>query len=225
MFGSNKYISSEEIKKLKEEQKELAKKVVIKKPDFEIKKIAGCDSSFIGDKEILSFIVIFNFPSFEILETQHTISEVTLPYIPGLLAFRESPNILKTYEKLQNEPDILMVDGHGISHPRGLGIASHIGVLLNKPSIGVAKKVLVGKFEEPCLEKGCKTPLIYKDKHIADALRKKEKVKPVFISVGNLFDQQSAVNLALQTSVKYRLPEPVRITDQLTKSLKLRSKY
>ena len=111
------------VKTLTQRQQEMAQKVVIQKPDFELKLLAGCDSSFIGEK-ILSVFVVLKFPSLELIEKQYYFGDVELPYIPGFLAFRESPNLLKAYEKLENKPDLIMVDGHGIAHPRRLGIAS-----------------------------------------------------------------------------------------------------
>ena len=207
------------VKSLTAQQNEMRQKVVIQKPDFELKTIAGCDSSFIGEK-ILSVFVLLSWPGLEILEKVYHYGDVELPYIPGFLAFRESPNLIKAYEKLQTKPDLIMVDGHGIAHPRRLGIASQLGVLLNKPTMGVAKKILAGKYEEPGPEKGAFTPIIHQKEHIGNVLRTKEKVKPVFISPGHLMDLENATEIALKTALKHKLPEPTRLADHYAEVFK-----
>lgn len=157
----------------------------------------------------------------EMKETQLKLREkVTLPYIPGYLAFREVPNICKAYEKLSQKPDILMVDGHGIMHPRRLGIASHLGVLLGVPTCGVAKKKLVGKYEEPDNAKG-DTQFVYdKDEVIGAVMRSKQNVKPIFVSAGHMCVLRDAVELTLETLRSHKLPEPTRIADKYSKELK-----
>ncbi|WP_114781852.1 deoxyribonuclease V [Botryobacter ruber] len=201
------------VQALTRQQEELQQRVIIQKPDFELKLIAGCDSSFIGEDTILSVFVLLRYPELEVLEKVWHHGPVELPYIPGFLAFREAPNLLKTYEKLQQKPDLIMVDGHGISHPRRLGIATHLGLHLNKPTMGVAKKVLVGKYTEPAAAKGSTSPLIYKGEEIATVLRTRDNVKPVFVSPGHLMDLESATAVAKACAVKYRLPEPTRLAD------------
>ena len=195
------------------QQRQMQERIILQKPDFELKMIAGCDSSFIGEDTILSVFVLLTYPSLEVVEKVWHRGPVELPYIPGFLAFREAPNLLKAYEKLQQKPDLIMVDGHGISHPRRLGIATHLGLHLNKPTMGVAKKVLVGKYTEPAATKGAISPLIYKDEHIANVLRTKDNVKPVFISPGHLMDLETATDIALACAVRHKLPEPTRLAD------------
>jgi deoxyribonuclease V len=207
------------VQSLTARQKEMSQQVLIAKPDFPIHTIAGCDSSFIGEN-ILSVFVLLSYPGLEILEIQSHYGPVELPYIPGFLAFREAPNLLRAYEKLARKPDLIMVDGHGIAHPRRLGIASHLGVLLNKPTMGVAKKILVGKYELPPPEKGQLTPIFYRQEHIANTLRTKDKVKPVFVSPGHLMDLESATRIALETTRKHKLPEPTRLADHYAAVLK-----
>ncbi|GAA4432289.1 deoxyribonuclease V [Pontibacter saemangeumensis] len=198
---------------LTEQQRQMQQRIILQKPDFELKLIAGCDSSFIGEDTILSAFVLLSYPGLEVLEKVWHHGPVELPYIPGFLAFREAPNLLKAYEKLQQKPDLIMVDGHGISHPRRLGIATHLGLHLNKPTMGVAKKVLVGKYTEPDAAKGSVAPLIYKEEVIANILRTKDNVKPVFISPGHLMDLESATEIALACATRYKLPEPTRLAD------------
>ena len=201
------------LKRLTAQQNEMQQRVLIRKPDFDLQLIAGCDSSFIGEDTILSVFVLLSYPQLEVLEKVWHHGPVELPYIPGFLAFREAPNLLKAYEKLQQKPDLIMVDGHGISHPRRLGIATHLGLHLNKPTMGVAKKVLVGKYTEPAVTKGAVTPLLYKDEVIANVLRTKDKVKPVFVSPGHLMDLESATEIAMACAIKHKLPEPTRLAD------------
>ncbi|RNI31592.1 endonuclease V [Rufibacter latericius] len=207
------------VKSLTEQQETLRRQVVLQKPQFELKLLAGCDSSFIGEN-ILSVFVVLKYPELELVESVWHYGEVELPYIPGFLAFREAPNLVKAYGKLQHEPDLIMVDGHGIAHPRRLGIASQLGVLLNKPTMGVAKKVLTGKHEEPFMEKGSITPLTHRGEHIGNVIRTKDKVKPVFVSPGHLMDLESATALALQTVLKHKLPEPTRLADHYAEVFK-----
>ncbi|MDB5261321.1 MAG: endonuclease, partial [Adhaeribacter sp.] len=145
---------------------------------------------------------------------------VQMPYVPGFLAFREAPNLLLAYDKLQTKPDLIMVDGHGISHPRRLGIASYLGVLLQKPTMGVAKKILVGQYTLPAAEKGSLSPIVHRGELIANTLRTKEKVKPVFVSAGHLLDLETATRLAIETTRKHKLPEPTRLADYYAEELK-----
>lgn len=209
------------VRELIKTQNELTVKVKLQKLEGNIETIAACDSSIMTNK-ILSVFVLMKFPSLEIIDTIHEVSPLILPYIPGFLAFREIPNLLKAYKKLKIPADVIFVDGHGISHPRGLGIASHLGVLINKPTIGIAKKLLVGKYEIPGELKGSVSEIFYKDKKIGICLRSKDKVKPVFISPGNLLNFEDCLNLTMNVLGKYRLPEPVRIADKLSKDLKSR---
>lgn len=201
------------MRQLTAQQNKMQERIILRKPDFALKLIAGCDSSFIGEDTILSVFVLLTYPALEVVEKVWHHGPVELPYIPGFLAFRETPNLLKAYEKLQQKPDLIMVDGHGISHPRRLGIATHLGLHLNKPTVGVAKKVLVGKYTEPATTKGAVSPLIYKDGHIANVLRTKDNVKPVFVSPGHLMDLESATEIAMACATKYKLPEPTRLAD------------
>ncbi len=194
-------------------QRQLQERIVLQKPDFDLRFIAGCDSSFIGEDTILSAFILLSYPDLEVVEKVWHHGPVEIPYVPGFLSFREAPNLLKAYEKLQQKPDLIMVDGHGISHPRRLGIATHLGLQLNKPTMGVAKKVLVGKYTEPAPTKGAMSPLLYKDEVIANVLRTKDKVKPVFVSAGHLMDLESATEIALHCAIKHKLPEPTRLAD------------
>ena len=172
--------------------------------------IGGVDASFPGEFARCS-IVVLRYPELTPLES--VIAEVPLlfPYIPGLLSFREGPAILSAWEKLKIKPDLLMFDGQGIAHPRGIGIASQIGLWLEKPTIGVAKSRLYGRHELVGLKRGDRADLL--DNHgnvIGSVLRTRERTNPLYISPGHLMDVNHAVEFVLATCTSYRLPEPTR---------------
>ena len=139
------------------------------------------------------------------------------PYVPGFLALREAPPVMAALAKLPQRPDLLMVDGHGVAHPRRFGIASYLGVTLDVPTIGVAKSRLVGEHEAPGPEVGAWTLLVDKGEIIGAVLRTKAGVKPLYISVGHRIDLATAVRLTLAATRGHRLPEPTRLADQLSK--------
>jgi len=199
-------------------QKELRNEVQIYDHLAKIDYIAGIDCSY-DIKSNLSFavIVIMKLDELTALEIVRAELPTSFPYVPGLLSFREIPVILAAFKQLQIQPDLLMVDGHGIAHPRRLGIAAHLGVLLDIPAIGVAKSKLTGQYKEPNLTKGSWSELTDKETKIGTVLRSKNKVRPLFISPGHKIGQEKAVELVLQCLTKYRLPEPTRIADKISK--------
>ncbi|MBC8085332.1 MAG: endonuclease V [Hymenobacter sp.] len=183
--------------------------------------IAGCDSSFPTPETILSVVVVLRFPSLELVEKVWSVGPVPVPYIPGLLSFREAPNVLLAYEKLRQLPDILMVDGHGIAHPRRMGIAAHLGVLLDRPTFGVAKQKLTGTFQEPAPSQGSISPLTGKSGELlGEVVRSKDKVLPLFVSPGHRCDQTTATRLTLACLRGYKLPEPTRLADYWAEEFK-----
>ena len=192
-------------------QRELSSRVMIQPFDTKPKLIAGADVSYSKGSDIFfSSVVVFEMPDMNVVEESTAQDRVDFPYIPGLLSFRESPVLLKAFDKLKNVPDVVILDGQGIAHPRGLGIASHIGLILDLPTIGCAKKVLVGKYEMPKIEAGDHSPLVYKEKTVGVALRTKTNVLPVFISPGHRMDVSSAIEIILSACRGYKLPEPTR---------------
>lgn len=199
-------------------QQELRNKVQITDEFNTIECIAGIDCSY-DIKSNLSFaiIVIMKLNELAPLEIVRAELPTSFPYVPGLLSFREIPVILDAFKQLKMHPDLLMVDGQGIAHPRRLGIAAHLGVLLDIPSIGVAKSKLTGQYQEPKLLKGSRSELTDKGTKIGTVLRTKDKVKPLFISPGHRIGHESAVDLVLRCLTKYRLPEPTRIADKISK--------
>jgi deoxyribonuclease V len=207
----------------KEVQYLLQKKIRIIKPKKTPKYIAGVDAAFFDDK-IIGVACLYKYPEIIHVEDSHSIKKVTFPYIPGFLSFREGPVIIEALENLCKKPDLLLLDGQGIAHQRGVGIASHIGVLLEIPSIGCAKSRLVGTFREPGINKGDWSPLSYKDKIVGAVLRTKNKIRPLFVSPGHLIDLKMSIEVVLSSTGKYRIPEPIRRADKLSKELKLSGK-
>lgn len=201
------------IKEAIELQKKMAEKVIVEDDFGPIKWIGGMDVScnlYDPKQMIYAAVVVMNL-ELEVVEKVTIAEKQPFPYRTGLLAFREAPTLLKAYQQLKLCPDVILVDGQGISHPRGLGIASHIGVLLNIPTIGVAKSILVGEVQEELPEKvGSQGPLIWKGRTIAIAYRTKMRAKPIFISTGYRVSLGSVVKIVEKCIGKYRLPEPVR---------------
>ncbi len=156
-------------------------------------------------------IVALGYPELSPVEVRTVEAEITFPYIPGLLSFRELPFALRAFELLTHAPDLVMVDGHGLAHPRRLGIASHLGVLLDVPTIGCAKSVLVGHHEPVADEVGATSPLIDRDEVVGAVVRTKVGSKPVYVSIGHRVDLETAVQWVVACCRGYRLPEPTRL--------------
>ena len=171
--------------------------------------IAGVDVGFKGNIAKAA-VVVLNYPELAPLDQSVAELEVEFPYIPGLLAFREAPPILAAFEKLQTEPDLIIFDGQGLAHPRRMGIASHVGVILDLPSIGCAKSRLYGIHEEPGPEKGSYTYLYDGDEVIGAVVRTRTDVKPLYVSIGHKIDLETAIQYVLNCCRGYRLPEPTR---------------
>ena len=152
------------------------------------KLVAGLDCAFSKDgKRIIAAVIVLKLPDFETVEIQSAVCKLSFPYIPGLLSFREAPCCLKAVKKLKTKPDVFIIDGQGIAHPRRLGIASHLGLFLDRPTIGCAKSRLIGKFNEPAVQKGAYSLLKDNGETIGAVVRTRANVKPVFVSVGNKF--------------------------------------
>jgi deoxyribonuclease V len=200
-------------------QKSLTGQVKTENDFGEIKIIAGVDVSYnIRDNISRAVVVLMRADELQPIHIARANLPTIFPYVPGLLSFREIPVILKAFEKLPAPPDLLMVDGQGIAHPRRLGIAAHLGVLLDIPAIGVAKSRLTGRHAEPGPNRGDMAPLRDRDEVIGTVLRSKPKTNPLFISPGHRVDMETAVRITVECLRGYRLPEPTRIADKLTKS-------
>lgn len=174
----------------------------------------------IAKQTAIAGIVVIQVPDFKIVETAHAACEITFPYIPGLLSFREAPACIAAVEKLETKPDLIIIDGQGIAHPRRLGIAAHLGLILDRPTIGCAKSRLIGEHGTLGTKKGASTILTDKDEIIGAVVRTRRDVKPVYVSVGNKCLLENAVELILRCTTKYRLPEPTRLAHQLVTRLK-----
>ncbi len=202
-------------------QKSLRERVVVAPFEGEVKTIAGADISFNKFEEtIYAGIVVLRLPALEVVEEVGVVTTTKFPYVPGLLSFREAPAVLEAWERLKITPDVVMFDGQGIAHPRRVGIASHVGLIINRPAIGCAKSVLVGKYEEPDIERGSYSSLVDKEEIIGAALRTKRNVSPVFVSPGHLINLTDAIRLTLACDGGYRQPEPTRRAHLLVNRLR-----
>lgn len=192
-------------------QEDLRKKLVLEDVPDAPRTVAGIDVSYSRARDLLfAAIVVLDAESLEPLETASAVLKPVFPYIPGLLTFREGPVALEAYERLSIEPDLLMFDGQGIAHPRGLGLASHVGVLLDKPSIGCAKSRLVGEFKEPKQKRGAMRTLSLHRTKVGVVLRTRDNTKPLFVSPGHRITVETAARTVLDMGRGYRLPEPTR---------------
>jgi deoxyribonuclease V len=202
-------------------QRELAGRVDTRTPLVRCDVIAGADISYNRFSPICyATVVVLRTADWTVVETQSTVRESPFPYIPGLLSFREAPVLLEAFAKLQRVPDAVMIDGQGFAHPRRIGIACHLGLWLDVPTLGCAKSLLIGKFKEPRQRRGSVSTLTDKDDPIGTVVRTRDKVKPVYVSVGHKIDQASAVRVALQCAQGYRIPEPTRRAHLLVNELR-----
>ncbi|MCX5638537.1 MAG: endonuclease V [Planctomycetota bacterium] len=220
-------------------QRRLARKVQFAPIREPPKLVGGIDCALSKNgRNIFAAVVVLKLPDFEVIETASSALKVTFPYIPGLLSFREAPVCIAAVGKLQSCPDVFLIDGQGIAHPRRLGLAAHLGLFFDKPTIGCAKSRLIGTFEEPPPEKGAysllndkvivKPEASYKIRDaryetIGAVVRTRTSVKPLFVSVGNKCLLKDAIRITLACTSRYRLPEPIRLAHQLVSSLKLKT--
>ncbi|KPK45197.1 MAG: hypothetical protein AMJ65_00645 [Phycisphaerae bacterium SG8_4] len=206
----------------REVQRSLADKVQFTPLARSPRLVAGIDCAFSRDgQRILAAVVVLTLPELELVETTRAVRKVTFPYIPGLLSFREAPVCIAAVEKLTSWPDVFIIDGQGIAHPRRLGLAAHLGLFFDNPTIGCAKSRLTGDFEGPPSEKGAHTFLKAQSETIGAVVRTRSGVKPVFVSVGNKCVLDDAIRIVLACALKYRLPEPTRLAHQAVGKLKL----
>jgi deoxyribonuclease V len=220
-------------------QKKLREQVRAGPLKGEARLVAGCDISFNKFSEIVyAGIVVLRLPDLEIVDRATAITRTAFPYIPGLLSFRETPALLEAWEKLNTSPDVVMLDGQGLAHPRRFGIACHFGLITERPALGCAKTVLVGKYDEPGESAGSYSLMTHKGDTVGAAVRTKDRVAPVYISIGNLIDLDGAISLALRcvkgyagqagslfesapaSKSKYRIPEPTRQAHLLVNELR-----
>lgn len=176
--------------------------------------VAGADVAFSMDKQqVLAAAVVYDRLEQRVMEVAHARQEAEIPYIPGFLSFREGPALVAAIGKLHHEFGVICFDGQGFAHPRRCGLATHVGVSLDLPSIGVAKSRLTGTYHEPALQVGASSPLMDGPEQLGLVLRTRAKVKPLFISVGHRVDLDSAVAVVMACCTRHRLPEPTRQAD------------
>ncbi len=193
-------------------QRELAARVIKQDRLEQIRLVAGVDVGFegAGNKTARAAVVVLNLADLQPVDSAIARAPVTFPYIPGLLSFRELPVLLRALAQLETTPDVFIVDGHGRAHPRRMGIACHLGVLLDKPSIGCAKSILCGKAGEPKNQVGAWAALLDGAEQIGAAVRTREKTAPVYVSIGHRVSLERAMDVVLKCCTRYRLPETTR---------------
>ena len=173
--------------------------------------VAGADISYSRHSDLFfAAVILFSYPALEVLEEAFWMERVSFPYVPGFLSFREAPPLLKAFEKLTRAPDLVIFDGQGIAHPRGIGLASHLGLFLDVPTIGCAKSRLVGEHEPVGPQKGEMSDLRYKEESVGRVLRSKTGVNPLFVSPGHRIGHTRAAEIVLSCCRGYRFPEPIR---------------
>ena len=205
-------------------QKKLHGQIKIENEFGIVKTICGVDCSYDLNTNISrAVLTVFSFPDLNLLESCMAHLPTTFPYISGLLSFREIPVVFEAFKILSYKPDLLMVDGMGIAHPRRMGIATHLGLVLDIPAIGVGKSLLCGTYTMPAMHKGAKSDLIHKGDKIGTVLRSKDNTRPLFISPGHKIDHEASVKFTLNCVFKYRLPEPTHYADKFSK-IRLRKK-
>jgi len=229
----------------KDLQKHLARRVRFTPLKKTPQLVAGLDCALSkNDQKIIAAAVVLRtpnaikalwepseLPDFELIETTTASQKLTFPYIPGLLSFREAPVCIAAVEKLKKTPDVFIIDGQGIAHPRRLGLAAHLGLLFDKPTIGCAKSRLIGEFEPPPSKKGSYSlltipshePRVTSHEVIGAVLRTRTNVKPLFVSVGNKCTLKDAIKITLACTTRYRLPEPTRLAHQMVNKLRLKA--
>ena len=201
-------------------QENLRHRIILKKTFSRVRTIGGGDVSYQKEGNFLfGAMVVLSFPQMETLEIATACGKIPFPYLAGLLTFREGPVLINTFRKLRIKPDILIFDGQGIAHPRWIGLATHLGLWFNLPSIGCAKTPLLGKFVIPGPSRGS-FELIQKDGNdVGVVLRTKDRVKPVFVSPGYRIDLPTSIQVVLESCQGFRIPEPLRLAHQISKRI------
>lgn len=184
-----------------------------------VRTVAGADIA-LRERTGFAAVIVYSFPELQELERSSVSGELRFPYIPGLLSFREIPLLLRAFAQLRRRPDLILADAHGYAHPRRAGLACHLGIVLDTPTIGCAKSVLIGQYEMPAFDRASATALRDKNEVIGMALRSRAGVRPIFVSCGHRVSLRTAVRLTLACCDGYRIPKPQRETDRWVKQLK-----
>lgn len=198
-------------------QEDLAARVVRTGAPADVRRIVAVDAHHADGTGLSWAAVAETGPDLDLVRSVMACRPTTFPYVPGYLSFREAPAILSALALLPERPDLLVVDGQGIAHPRRLGIACHVGVLTDLPTIGIAKSVLVGRFEAPGPERGAWTPMVHRKEVVGAAVRTRDGVQPVYVSVGHRIGLEAAIDWVLRLSPRWRLAEPIRLADRLSR--------
>lgn len=202
-------------------QEEMRNRISLDPLAFEPQLIAGADISFNrGSNMMHAAIILLQLPDLQPVARSLASDETSFPYIPGLLAFREMPVLLKAWNKLKQKPDVIILDGHGIAHPRRMGIATHFGIEIENPTIGCAKNILTGTHGDLEIEKGSYAELIDEDQVVGMALRSRTNVNPVYISPGHKISMDDTYAIAMQALTKYKLPKTTRLAHQWANKLR-----
>jgi len=176
--------------------------------------VAGADLAFDPETNLaFAGVIVYRLPELEEVERRMARRKLRFPYVPGLLSFRESPVLLAAFARLRVSPDVILIDGHGRAHPRRFGIACHLGLLLDRPTIGCAKSILVGEAVEPGAQAGSATPLVDKGEKVGVVLRTRDNVKPIYVTTGHRVSLESAVRIVVQCVDGFRIPKPTREAD------------
>jgi len=202
-------------------QESLRERVELKDQFGEIRYVAGADMAFDPETEVaFAGVIVYRFPGLEEVERRMARRKLRFPYVPGLLSFRECPVLLAAFARLRTEPDLILIDGHGRAHPRRFGIACHIGILFDKPTIGCAKSRLVGEHQEPDERAGATAPLMLEGERIGVVLRTRDDVRPIYVTTGHRVSLDSAVGLVKQCLDGFRIPKPTREADHYVRDLR-----
>jgi deoxyribonuclease V len=203
-------------------QKRLRAEVVTENTLGDVRYIAGADIATSKDSpKAYAGVIVLSYPDLEVVEEQGIEDEIAFPYVPGLLTFREGPALMKVFAQLRREPDVIVFDGQGLAHPRGMGIATHMGLIFDKPTIGCAKSLLFGRYQEPDQAKGAWADLRDPQGQIIGAVvRSKNKTTPIFVSIGHRIDLPTAIHILLDCSRGFRIPEPTRLAHNLVTRLR-----
>jgi deoxyribonuclease V len=202
-------------------QERLRERVVLEDQFETIRTVAGADLAFDPATGVaFAGVIVYRFPELEEIERRMAERKLRFPYVPGLLSFRESPILLAAFARVRAEPDLILIDGHGRAHPRLFGIACHLGVLFGKPTIGCAKSLLVGEYEEPAARAGSASPLNFRGQRVGMVLRTRDGVKPIFVTQGHRVSLPTAVRLVRACADGFRIPKPTREADHYVGELR-----
>jgi len=202
-------------------QESLRERVELEDRFGDIHYVAGADLAFDPETEVaFAGVIVYRFPGLEEVERRMARRKLRFPYVPGLLSFRECPILLAAFARLRTEPDLILIDGHGRAHPRRFGIACHVGILFDKPTIGCAKSRLVGEHQEPGERAGSTAPLMLEGERLGVVLRTRDGVRPIYVTTGHRVSLDSAVGLVKQCVEGFRIPKPTREADHYVRDLR-----